>query len=223
MIGDEWRSLRRIGGAALIAAGALYVVLVFAVLSSAGLPTTGVVMLARIAEQAVLIRTVMALFVVIDLGWLIALPALYAALAAHDRGWPVVAWVVSGTGALLDMISGLWIFSFPEFSAAYQAAGEQLKPAYLPTGELFFTYVFRVETPFAVAMQCFGALILSAVMLRGAFDRRIAYVGLVTGALGVAGALAGQIPAIFLLIPWLVVTGVALLRSAPAPPTAARG
>jgi hypothetical protein len=158
----------------------------------------------------------MAIFVVIDLGWLVALPALYVVMAVNDRGWPAVAWVAAGTGALLDMISGLWIFSFPDFSAAYWAAGEQLRPTYVPTGELFFTYVFRVETPFAVAMQCLGALILSVAMLRGAFDRRIAYLGIVTGALGVAGALAGQIPAIFLLIPWLVATGVALLRPAPA-------
>jgi hypothetical protein len=51
MIVAEWRSLRRIGGAALVAAGALYVVPVLAVLASEGLPTTGVVMLQRIADQ----------------------------------------------------------------------------------------------------------------------------------------------------------------------------
>jgi hypothetical protein len=87
----------------------------------------------------------MAIFVVIDLGWLVARPALYVALAAHDRGWPAVAWIAPRTGTCSTSSRGLWIFSFPDFSAGYRATAEQLNPMFVPTGELLFTYVFRVE------------------------------------------------------------------------------
>jgi hypothetical protein len=127
---------------------------------------------------------------------------------------PAVAWIVSGVGALLDIISSLWIFSFPDFSSAY-AQADQLQSNYVPTAELFFIYVFRVETPFAVALQCLGVTLVSGAMLRGPFPRWIAFVGLAAGALGIVGALAGQIAALFLLIPWLLMAGIALLRGQP--------
>ena len=97
-------------------------------------------------------------------------------------------------GALLDIISSLWIFSFPDFSSAYAQAGQR-QSSYVPAAELFFTYVFRVETPFAVALQCLDVTLVSITMLRGPFRRWIAYIGLATGALGIVVPLAGQIAA----------------------------
>ena len=214
MLDDGWKQFRQISGLALVVAALLYVLLVVAMTGSGGLPDDAATMLDRIDEHAPLIRAVMAIFIVVDIGWLIWMGGLFVTLKECDRALPTLAWIVSAVGALLDIISSLWIYSFPDFSSAY-AQADQLQSSYVPTAELFFTYVFRVETPFAVALQCLGVTLISGAMLHGPFQRWIAYLGLATGTLGVVGALAGQIAALFLLIPWLLATGVALLRGQP--------
>jgi hypothetical protein len=208
---DGWRRYRRISGLALICGAILYALLVVAMVGSGGLPSSAAAMLGRIDAHAGLIRAVMAIFIVVDLGWLIWMGGLFVALVTQDRALPAIAWIVSAVGAVLDIISGLWVFSFPDFSSSYTHAG-QSQSSYLPTAELFFTYVFRFETPFAVALQCFGVILMSAAMVVGPLPRWIAYLGVVTGVLGVVGALAGQIAALFVLIPWMLAAGVALLR-----------
>jgi hypothetical protein len=214
VLDNEWKRFRQISGVALIIAALLYVLLVVAMTGSGGLPGSPEVMLDRIGEQAALIRAVMAIFIIVDIGWLIWMGGLFVTLKERDPALPAVAWIVSGVGALLDIISSLWIFSFPDFSSAYAQAA-QLQSSYVPTAELFFTYVFRIETPFAVALQCLGVTLISGAMLHGPFPRWVAYIGLASGALGIVGALAGQIAALFLLIPWLLTAGIALLRGQP--------
>jgi hypothetical protein len=214
VLDDEWKRFRKICGVALVVGALLYVLLVIAMTGSGGLPGSPDAMLDRIGEQAALIRAVMAIFIIVDIGWLIWMGGLFVTLKERDPALPVVAWIVAGVGALLDIISSLWIFSFPDFSSAY-AQADQLQSGYVPTAELYFTYVFRIETPFAVALQCLGVTLVSGAMLRGPFPRWIAYIGLASGALGVVVALAGQIAALFLLIPWLLAAGIALLRGQP--------
>jgi hypothetical protein len=214
VLDNEWKRFRQISGVALVVAALLYTVLVVAMMGSGGLPGSATAMLDRIDEHMALIRAVMAIFIIVDIGWLVWMGGLFVTVIERDRALPALAWIVSAVGALLDIISSLWIFSFPDFSNAY-AQADQLQSGYVPTAELFFTYVFRVETPFAVALQCLGVMLISSAMLHGPFQRWIAYLGLATGALGVVGALSGQIAALFLLIPWLVTVGIALLRGQP--------
>src|SRR5215831_2261561 len=100
---SSWKELFRIGGAAQVVAGLLYLALVVILFQVGGLPTSGGALLHSIASKTTLMQSSMILFIVIDLCLLTAaFPALFLALKEANRAWSLIASVLASVALLLD-------------------------------------------------------------------------------------------------------------------------
>ncbi|KRE79222.1 DUF4386 family protein [Arthrobacter sp. Soil763] len=146
--------------------------------------------------------------------------ALFVALAPLDRGLALLATVIGALswGLVLAIPvtsrgSTVLVYLSDRYAAAADD-GERLR--YATAAE---AVIAENNTPAAAGMlSALGILLISVVMLKGVLPRALAWVGIATGALGVAAeALRHAAPGFYwaygvLLWVWFVWAGIALLR-----------
>lgn len=146
---------------------------------------------------------------------------LAAALVPVDRGLALLGGVIGGLpwalflaipttsrGSLtLVFLSDRYLVASPDERSVYAVAAEAI--------------VAENNTPSAAGMlSAFGILVVSLIMTRSDLPRSLAWIGVVTGALGIASeALRYAVPAFYwtygiLLWVWFIGAGVTLLRHA---------
>jgi len=210
---SSWKDLFRIGGAAQVIAGLLYLALVVILVQVGGLPTNGAALLHSIASKAALMQSTMILFIVIDLCLLTAaFPALFLALKELNRAWSLIATVFASVALLLDIIEGLVVYSLPAFATSSLAAPGATQPTYVIIGDLLYRYIWTIQSPFEVILLSLAVLILSLVMLKGPFQKFTAFGGMVLGAIGMVGGFLGRIEPLLLLLLWHLATGIQVYR-----------
>lgn len=209
----SWKELFRIGGAAQVTAGLLYIALLVILTQVGGLPTNGAALLHSIASKTVLMQTTMILFIVIDLCLLTAaFPALFLALKEINRAWPLIATMFASVALLLDIIEGLVVYSLPAFATSYLAAPGTVQPVYGIIADQLYRYIWTIQSPFEVILLSLSVLIFSVVMLKGLFNRLTAVGGIVLGAIGIVGGFLGLIEPLLLLLLWHLAAGIQLYR-----------
>jgi hypothetical protein len=209
----SWKELFRIGGAAQVTAGLLYLALVVILIQVGGLPTNGAALLQSIASKTTLMQSMMILFIVIDLCLITAaFPALFLALKELNRAWPLIATVFASVALLLDIIESLVVYSLPAFATSYLAAPSAVQPTYVIIADQLYRYIWTVQSPFEVILLSLTVLIFSIVMLKGFFHKFTAFGGIVLGAIGMVGGFLGHIEPLLLLLLWHLATGIQLYR-----------
>ncbi|HKA50376.1 MAG TPA: hypothetical protein VKK19_12375 [Candidatus Dormibacteraeota bacterium] len=141
-----------------------------------------------------------------------ALPALYVALRSVNRTWPLVAGLVAAVALMADINSGLWVYALPDLGNASVAATTAARAGYTASGQLLYSYIYGSETRFYVSLLSLAVSIFSLTMLRGEFNRGVAYLGILLGLAGVVLGLIGFIPVVVLLSLWFLPTGIKLYR-----------
>jgi hypothetical protein len=218
--GELWKGSFRLGGIAWLVAGVLYLALLGFSFMVGGEPATSRELLSQLASNAYTIRNVGVIFLLLELCLSVAFPILYIALQAKDKVWPLIATVFASTALLFDFISGLLMSSIlPRLGPAYFSAPPAAQPAYEVVAELAYGYIWKVETPFHVALLSLAILIFSWVMRKGVFSKRTAYIGIAIGAVGIMGGLLGFFPIALLWPLWFLPTGVQLYRLGNVYPT----
>jgi hypothetical protein len=217
---QTWQRLYRLGGIAGLLALALYAVAVVLAFSTPALPATGG---AALLEYVAANRT---LYVIKQVLWLtpsllatLVFLALYVALKDLDRsvaaiggligiaGWAIsCAWPTTGEGGpVLVYLSDRYLLASEAQRGAFVAAAEA------------FSALDNLPSALGV-LQTTGVLILSLVMLKGVFPRSLAYLGLVTGGVGVISELLRPVLGIgyvlygVLIVIWFGVVGWRLYR-----------
>jgi hypothetical protein len=209
----SWRELFRIGGAAQVIAGLLYLALVVILIQVGGLPTNGAALLHDIASKTALMQSTMILFIVIDLCLITAtFPALFLALKEANRAWSLIATVLAEVSLLLDIIEGLVVYSLPAFATSYVAAPSTVQPTYVIIADQLYRYIWTIQSPFEVILLSLAVLIFSLVMLKGPFQKFTAVGGMVLGAIGMVGGFLGHIEPLLLLLLWHLATGIQMYR-----------
>lgn len=146
--------------------------------------------------------------------------ALYVAIKELDKSWAAI-------GGVLGIVSWAVTLSYPatgggapalvHLSDQFRAATTDARRTALATAAEGFIAMNAVATMIGV-LEAAGILIVSLVMLKGAFSRGTVYLGIVTGAIGVV--CEGLKPVVgigyivygLLLFVWLAAIGWTLIR-----------
>lgn len=216
-VADSPRLSERVAGVALLIAGVSYLalLLVLAIASRGRLPTSGHELLGYLVVYGQLVQVAMALFIVKDVCILVALPIMAQLMGGIRRPALWVGSIIASLAMILDIISGLIVIASRDFANDYAAASPLDKNAYLPTAELIFRYVWRVETPLVVGLLSLAVLLFSSSMRSDQFGRFVPRAGLLLGAVGIVGALFGVIQPILLLSIWYIAVAFKLLLTRP--------
>jgi hypothetical protein len=221
-IDPSWKSLVRIGGIAALLAAAVWIVATVLVFVTTPPTSGGAATLEYIAAHR-------SLYILKQVLWLAPLAlaavmflAFYAVLERVNRSlallsvmlgimaWGIsLAWPTTGEGApALVVLSDQYMAAqSPAQQAPFVAAAEGL--------------IATNATPAAPGvLETISILVVSLAMLSGGLPRGVAFLGIITGTLGVVGealrSVLGSAYAVYgvLLLAWLVAVGWALLRVA---------
>jgi len=152
--------------------------------------------------------------------------ALYVALAPLSRSWALLAAVVGGLPWALLLavpVSSRGSLSLVYLSDRYSAAGSEADRGVFATAAE--AIIAENNTPaIAGLLSPVGIFLISLVMLKGVLPRAVAWLGLLTGSLGLLSeALRFVAPAFYwgygvLLWAWFIAVGVSLIRMHPEAP-----
>lgn len=209
---DEVKGLYKLGGAAFIISGVLFLSRGILELAAGPPPSSGVEILAWVASEKLALSLVSEILFFAAASLVPAVVALYQSLAGTDRAKallgcgimataiPVISMMLIVHGRLVYPIYGIRVTSPPvaEFVVA-----------------VFYGGLHAVDLLFAVA-----TFVLSLAMMRGAYGKPIAYLGFVTSIVDIIGSYPYAIgPALTLVCDaffaaWLVAVGSKLYRMA---------
>jgi hypothetical protein len=216
----DGRWLYRVGGFSALAISAAYVV-IFGLFAKVGAPPgvgDGAVWLAYLSGKTTVWWAILGLSVFTDCLLVPVALALYLALRRLHANAMLVAAAFTGLFIVLDLaVTWTNYASLLTLSRSYDAAttGPQRAisvaaatvPSALLTSPLLGVY--------AIVLFSFGILVTGFVMLKGVFSRTTAYVGVVTGILGIAsltGLSATVIMNAMFATLWLGLVGLRLGR-----------
>jgi hypothetical protein len=186
----DGRWLYRVGGSAALLLGAGYVA-IFPLYAHAGAPPTGAggeTWLEYFKGKATVWWAIVALSVLTDLLFVPLALSLYAALKRVNRGAMQVATALIGLFVVLDLAVTWTHFStLITLSGRYAAAGGDVERATYVAAATGASAVLgsRLFLVYAIVILSLAILLIGTVMLKTAFGRVTAYLGIATGALGV--------------------------------------
>ena len=226
--GDSWHGLYQAAGVAAI----LFVVLLIAalIIDFIAPPPVhgGTETLEFIAANKALYITEQLLWILPSILPVIVFVALFVALAPLGRSLALLAAVVGGLPWALLLavpVSSRGSLSLVYLSDMYSGAGSEHDRSVFATAAE--AIIAENNTPaIAGLLSPVGIFLISLVMLKGVMPRAVAWLGLVTGGLGVfSEALRFAVPEFYwvygvLLWAWFIAVGVSLVRLRP---TAGKG
>jgi len=211
---DGRRGLYRLGGAALIASGVLFLVRHLFDLMGGPPPSEGVAILAWVASGKFALEMAVEVLFFAGMALIPGTLALHESLVRTDR-----AKAGTGCGILAAAIPLLLMIDIVQGRLVYPVYGIRItSPAVAEFAvALFHGGLHAVDIMFGVA-----TIVLSLAMLRGGYGTGIAFLGFATGALDIVGAYPSAIgPALTLVCQlffstWFVAVGAKLYGMHPA-------
>ena len=225
-IDSEDRSLYRLGAASAFAVAVGYVVITGLYVVAALVPQEpGRVWLEYLAPNIAIWWAIVALSIVTDLLYVPVAAALYGVLRPAGRNLALAGAVLLVLFVVLDLaVTWTNYAALIDLSSRYAASSDQaLRDGYAAAATYGSAVLGSPAFSFyAILVPSLGILFLSWVMLRAGFGRPAAYVGLITGALGIAAVIGGFfIPALgtvaivasVLTLIWFLLVGIRLTRA----------
>ena len=218
----SWRGLYRAGGISAFLYIVLLIVPIVLIFTTKQPPTSdGAAILQYIASNKVVYITELVLFLAPNVLAMIVFLALYMALKHLNKSLAAIGALI----AIASQIIGLAYSSSPQslngalvlLSSQYMAATTAIqKAAYATAAESLVAMANAVSA--SGILFSIGILIISLVMLRGVFNRGIAYLGVVTGTIAIFSETfrpvigIGYIVFFILEVIWLIAVGWKLFR-----------
>lgn len=211
----------RIGGLAALTIGAAYVVIIglFAVVGAP--PTGGEAWLQYLAGKTAVWWAIVGISVLTNFLYVPVALALYFALQRVNKSAMLIALAWVGLFVVLEpAVNWAGYASILVLAGDYAAASSDAQRAVYVAAASYPSAVLAspLALVYAIGTLSFGILIVGFVMLKGVFSRLTAYLGVITGLLGllaVAGwGLAVILNAVFATI-WLFLVGYRLYQLRP--------
>jgi uncharacterized protein DUF4386 len=218
----SWRGLYRVGGISAV----LYVVLsiitlVLLIITPPAPSSDGAAILQYIASNKSVYILELVLFVGICVPAIVVFMALYVALKHLNKSYAAIAAVVAIASQVVGLafngsppsLNGGLVYLSGEYVAATTAAQHT---AFATAAEGLIAVTNAVNS--AGILFEVGILIISLVMLKGVFHKGVAYLGIVTGAIGIVSEAFrpilgfGYVVFFVLEVIWLIAVGWKLYR-----------
>ena len=207
-IGDENLGLYKLGGAALIASGILFLARGVLEFMAGPPPSTGAAILAWVESRRLVLSFVSEILFFASVALVPAVIALYQSLATTDRakaatGSGIIATVIPVVAMVL-IVHGRLVYPVYDIHITSPAVAENVIA-------VFYGGMHAVELMMAIA-----TFILSLAMMRSVYGKRIAYLGFATAALDVAASYPDRIGPVLTLgchvffTAWFVAVGFKL-------------
>jgi hypothetical protein len=213
---EKW--LYRVGGISGLVLGAAYIT-IFPLYAHVGAPPTGAeAWLKYLATTTTVWWAILGLSVLTDFLFVPVALSLYFALKEINKSAMLAATAFVGLFVVLDLaVTWSHYASLLTLGARYAAASNDAeRTAYVAAAQYASAVLAsRLEIVYSIVTLSFGILIIGIVMLKGMFGKTTAYLGLVTGILGIA-ALTGVtaviiMNALFATV-WVLLVGYRLFR-----------
>lgn len=188
-VDPTWKGLYKTGGASFLVAGILFIIGFFLLFFLGPLPSTTEAALKTVAEQKLLFQTNNGIFTLATILFIPALLALYLALKEVDKTGMLIASGLSALAITLFLGAIIVNYSLIILSREYGAATtDAQRAAYVAAADLVRG---AAGAGFALSVLIFSVavLIVSRVMLKGIFGKGIAYLGIITGIVGLVGGI----------------------------------
>jgi len=218
----SWRSLYKAGGVSGVLVGVLYIVATVLVFIMPQPPSSsGAAALQYIASHKPVYIIELVSFVGLSLPAMVVFLALYGALKHLNKSYAALGALV---GIASEVIALAYNSSPPSLNGSLVYLSDQYVAATTPAQHT--ALATAAEGLIAVTnavnaagiLTALGILILSLVMLKGVFPKSVAYLGIVTGALGIVSETLrlilgpGYIVYGVLLMIWFIAVGWKLYR-----------
>lgn len=221
--------LRRAGGLSAIALGVSYVAITGLYVVSGVLPAGAEEQLRHVAEHTTVWWMILGLSVATDLLFLPFMWSLYAVLRDVNKNAMLAGTGLVGLFVLLDLA-----VTWPNYSTLitlgdkYVAAGDDAQRAVLLGAATYAVEVLSsgLFAVYAILVPAMGCFVIGWVMLKGAFGKIAAYLGMAAGTLGVISVLGSLVVdtadvavilASILTTVWVLLVGFKLLGTATRP------
>ncbi len=205
---QDWKGLYRVGGAAFLINGVLYIIGVILFFQLGGLPTSGQAALTALSGQKFLAQTTTTIFAATDLLLIPSVLALYVALKGASKTYAVIASGLAGLFIVLDLgVNTVNFYSVIALGDKYALATTDAQRAtYVVAADLTLAAT-NVGLPLAGLVIALGSLLFGFAMLKGVFNKPTAYLGVLVGIVGIISAI--PIPALAVaLIATIILTAV---------------
>jgi len=212
------KELCRLGGVSAIVLSVAYIV-TFPLYAQVGAPPIGgQAWMEYLAGKTTVWWAILGLAVLTDLLFVPFASALYVALRNVHRNAMLLAIVLVGLFVAIDLaVTWTNIGALLTLSADHAAATTDAQRAAYVAAANFASAVIAspLERVYAILFLSIGILMIGLVMLRGAFGRIPAYLGVVTGLLGIVAQTGWGVSIILnavLATIWILVSGFRLQR-----------
>lgn len=213
-------SLSRLGGIAALAIAAAYIAIIGLYAVAGAPPTGGAAWLEYLAGKAPVWWAIIGLSVLTNFLFVPVALALDATLKAIDRNATRIAIAFVGLFVVLETA-----VNWPSYAALVMLSGDYASAASDLQRQIYVAAAGYpaavIASPlalvYAIGTLSFAILLIGVVMLRGGFGKVAAWIGILTGVLGIAAvagvSMAVILNAVFATL-WLVVVGAKLIRTA---------
>lgn len=177
----------RVGGISALVLGLAYIITIPLYAHVGAPPSGGEAWLKYLAGKTTVWWAILGLSVLTDLLFVPVALALYLALKGVNRNAMLVATAFVGLFIVLDL-AVTWpnYASLITLSGHYAAATNDAGRAVYVAAATYASAVLPFSVPiYSILVLSFGILLIGLVMLKGIFSKSTAYLGLVTGILGI--------------------------------------
>ena len=191
-IDPDWKWLYRVGGISALVLGIAYIIIIALYLPVGKPPSGAEARLMYLAGNITLWWTILSLSVLTDLLFIPVALALYFALKGINKNVMLVATTCVGLFVVLDLaITWTNYASLITLSGHYASTTNNAERAIFVAAAIYPSIV--IESSLLFVYNTFtltvGILMTGVVMLKGVFSKSTAYLGLITGILGLVAVL----------------------------------
>jgi hypothetical protein len=217
-VDPEGKWLYRVGGISALVLGIAYIVIIALYIQVGAPPSGGEVWLKYLAGKTTVWWVILGLSVLTDFLFAPVAISLLLALKEVNRNLILVATAFVGLFIILDL-AVTWpnYASLITLSSNYAAATNDTQRAAFAAATNYASAVLPYgQTVYSILAISFGILLVGLVMLKGIFRKSSAYLGLVTGILGIISVVSALNVTIIitsiLTIVWVCLVGYRLYR-----------
>ena len=217
-VDPEGKWLYRVGGISALVIGITYLITILLYAHVGAPPSGGEAWLKYLALKTTPWWAILGLSVLTDLLFVPVALSLYLALKGVNRNAMLVATAFVGLFIVLDLA-----VTWPNYASLITLSGhyatatnDAQRVAYIAAANYASAVLAsHLEAVYAIVVLSLGILMIGLVMLKGIFNKSTAYMGLVTGVLGIvsiAGLNVTIIMNAILATVWVLLVGYRLYR-----------
>ena len=217
-VDPDGKWLYRVGGISALVLGIAYIITIVLYAQVGAPPSGGEVWLKYLAGKTTEWWVILGLSVFTDLLYVPVALALYLALKGVNRNAMLLATAFVGLFIVLDLaVTWTNYASLITLRGNYAAAANDAQRAAYIAAANYASAVLasRLEVVYSIVILSSGILLIGLVMLKGIFNKITAYVGLVTGVLGLVSITGWNVAIIMNALfatAWLLLVGYRLYR-----------